>query len=89
MRITGLFHAHPDHPIVTSFPGLAAITGARILAELGDDRERFATGRGLKACAGCAPIPKASSKTITVSHRVIKSRRLAAANTLRAARSRR
>jgi hypothetical protein len=39
------FQQHPDHPIITSFPGLADLTGARLLAEIGDDRRRFADAR--------------------------------------------
>ncbi|MEV0969931.1 transposase [Microtetraspora glauca] len=35
-------------------------TGARVLAELGDDRTRFADARALKAYAGSAPIIRAS-----------------------------
>lgn len=33
--------------IVTSFPGLAVLTDARVLAEIGDDRTRFKTSRDL------------------------------------------
>jgi len=33
-----LFLQHPDAEIITSFPGLATLTGARLLAEIGDDR---------------------------------------------------
>ena len=29
------FRKHPDHAVITSFPGLADLTGARILAEIG------------------------------------------------------
>jgi Transposase len=39
------FRSHPDHAIITSFPGLGELTGARILGELGDDRAREATGQ--------------------------------------------
>lgn len=35
------FEQHPDAGIITSFPGLGSLTGARVLAELGDDRSRF------------------------------------------------
>ena len=38
----------PDHDIITSFPGLAALTSARVLAEIGDDRTRFTDARTLK-----------------------------------------
>jgi len=42
------------------FPGLADSTGARVLAEIGDDRTRFADARALKAYAGSAPVTRAS-----------------------------
>jgi transposase len=50
------FNQHPDAEIITSFPGLGPLTGARVLAETGDDRSRFADAKGLKAYAGAAPI---------------------------------
>jgi transposase len=63
---------------ITSFPSLGELTGARILAELGDDHTRFANARSLKAYAGSAPITRASGKSHTVRHRKIKNKRLAA-----------
>jgi hypothetical protein len=76
------FNQHPDAGIITSFPGLGALTGARVLAETGDDRSRFTDARGLKAYAGAAPITRASGKTIAVLHRRVKNQRLAAAGYL-------
>ena len=76
------FEQHPDAAIITSFPGLGSLTGARVLSEIGDDRARFADGRGLKAFAGSAPITRASGKKIVVTHRHIKNRRLAAVGTI-------
>ncbi|MFD8007350.1 IS110 family RNA-guided transposase [Streptomyces mirabilis] len=73
-----LFLQHPDAEIITSFPGLATLTGARILAEIGDDRTRFAQARGLKAYAGSAPVTRESGKSRHVIHRRIKNNRLAA-----------
>jgi transposase len=72
------FEQHPDAAIITSFPGLGKLTGARVLAEIGDDRTRFADARGLKAFTGSAPITRASGKKTIVLHRHIKNRRLAA-----------
>lgn len=72
------FRKHPDHAIITSFPGLADLTGARVLAEIGDDRNRFADDRALKAYAGSAPVTRASGKVTSVTHRRIKNDRLAA-----------
>ncbi|MFJ4190565.1 IS110 family transposase [Kitasatospora sp. NPDC089509] len=73
-----LFLRHPDAEIITSFPGLAVLTGARMLAEIGDDRTRFDTARDLKAYAGSAPVTRESGKSRRVSHRRIKNSRLAA-----------
>jgi len=73
------FNQHPDAGIITSFPGLGALTGARVLAETGDDRSRFQDAKGLKAYAGAAPITRASGKTRSVTHRKVKNNRLAAA----------
>nr|WP_235172421.1 IS110 family transposase [Rhodococcus erythropolis] len=61
-HVSVLFSEHPDAKIITSFPGLGPLAGARVLAEIGDDRNRFATARGLKAYAGAAPITRASGK---------------------------
>jgi len=72
------FRKHPDHGIITSFPGLADLTGARVLAEIGDDRARFADNRALKAYAGSAPVTRASGKVTSVTYRRIKNDRLAA-----------
>ena len=73
------FNQHPDAGIITSFPGLGPLTGARVLAETGDDRSRFADAKGLKAYAGAAPITRASGKTKSVTRRKVKNNRLAAA----------
>ena len=76
---TESFNQHPDAGIITSFPGLGALTGARVLAEIGDDRSRFQDAKGLKAYAGAAPITRASGKTKSVTHRRVKNNRLNAA----------
>ena len=76
---TASFNQHPDGEIYLSFPGLGPLLAARVLAELGDDRARFADARGLKAYAGAAPVTRASGKTLSVSLRRVKNDRLAAA----------
>jgi transposase len=72
------FQQHPDSAILTSFPGLGELPAARVLAEIGDDRTRFADNRGLKAYAGAAPVTRASGKRRLVLHRTVKNNRLAA-----------
>lgn len=72
------FEKHPDAPIIRSFPGLGSLTGARVLAEIGDDRTRFANAGSLKAYAGSAPVTRASGKSCVVMSRRVKNQRLAA-----------
>ncbi|WP_406320091.1 IS110 family transposase [Streptomyces sp. NBC_01637] len=76
--VTQAFAEHHDAPIIRSFPGLASLTGARILAEIGDDRTRFANAGSLKAYAGSAPVTRSSGKSCMVMSRRIKNQRLAA-----------
>ena len=73
------FDQHPDAEIITSLPGLGRLTGARVLAELEDDRSRFTDARALKAYAGSAPVTRASGKSVFVMHRRVKNQRLAGA----------
>jgi transposase len=72
------FKRHPDADIITSFPGLGLLTGARVLAEIGDDRSRFQDARGLKSYAGAAPVTRASGKRLAVHTRRVKNQHLAA-----------
>lgn len=74
-----LFRTHADAAIITSMPGLANTTGARILAEMGDDPDRFSSASSLKAYAGAAPVTRASGKSHAVTARRVKNNRLAAA----------
>jgi transposase len=76
--VSEAFRRHPDYEIITSFPGLADVSGAIVLAEIGDDRERFADDRALQAFAGSAPVTRASGKSRTVVRRRTKNNRLAA-----------
>lgn len=66
------FATHPDAEILGSFPVIGPLTGARVLAETGDDRTRFADARALKAYAGSAPVTIASGKSHLVRHRRVK-----------------
>ncbi|MGK5545436.1 IS110 family transposase [Streptomyces sp. URMC 127] len=70
------FPQHPDADIICSFPGLGVQLGARVLAEIGDDRTRFADARGLKAYAGSSPITRASGKKSSITRRWVKNDRL-------------
>lgn len=70
------FQLHPDYEIITSFPGLGDLSGARLLAEIGDDRARFTDARALKAYAGSAPVTRASGRSISITRRLVKNDRL-------------
>ena len=58
------FAQHPDAAIITSFPGLGTVLGARILGEIGDDRSRFSDAKALKAFAGTPGHPRLRAQTL-------------------------
>ena len=60
---------HADGPVVMSFPRTGRVNAAQILAELGDDRARFATAAQLAAEAGVAPVTHESGKQRSVTFR--------------------
>ena len=55
-RIQERFKQHPDHALFGSLPGAGQKLAPRLLAELGDDRERFDSSEALQCYAGTAPI---------------------------------
>nr|WP_260418226.1 IS110 family transposase [Actinophytocola algeriensis] len=61
-QVEAHFGRHPAAEIVTSQPGLGPILGARVLAEFGDDPDRYATAKSRKNYAGTSPITRASGK---------------------------
>lgn len=67
-----VFAQPPDADVILSFPGLGTQLGARVLAEIGDDRTRFADGRGLTVYAGSSPITRAFGKKSSVTRRWVK-----------------
>jgi transposase len=75
--VTTAFIQHPAAAVITSFPGLGPVSGARLLAELGDDPSRFRDSRAVKAYAGASPITRASGKSRVVLARSVKNQRLA------------
>ena len=71
------FDQHPDAEIISSLPGLGMILGARVLAEFGDDPNRYADAKSRKNYAGTSPITRASGKSHVVLARYARNRRLA------------
>jgi transposase len=70
------FSQHPDAEIYRSQPGMGAILGARVLAEFGDDPNRYAGGKARKNYAATSPITRASGKKKVVAARFIHNDRL-------------
>lgn len=70
------FTAHPLAPVLRSAPGLGPVLAARVLAEIGDDPNRFASARGLRAFAGTAPVTRASGRSHYVKARKVRNKRL-------------
>ena len=60
--ISAALTQHPDGAVIQSLPRSGSVNAAQILAELGDDRARFATAEQLAAEAGLAPVTHASGK---------------------------
>lgn len=71
------FEQHPLGPVLRSAPGLGPVLAARVLAEVGDDDNRFTTADGLRAFAGTAPGTRASGRSRKVSARRVCNKRLA------------
>jgi len=71
------FDQHPDADVIRSLPGLGMILGARVLAEFGDDPNRYADAKSRKNYAGTSPITRASGKSHVVVARFVRNRRLA------------
>lgn len=70
------FDAHPLAPVLRSAPGLGPVLAARVLAEIGDDPDRFPTAAGLRAFAGTAPVTRASGRSHYVKARKVRNKRL-------------
>jgi transposase len=76
-QVSAHFLAHPDAEIYLSMPGIGEITGARVLAEFGDDSTRYTTAKARKNYAGTSPITRASGRTHAVHARHARNDRLA------------
>lgn len=71
------FDKHPDAELLRSLPGLGAVLSARMLAEFGDDPNRYADAKARRNYAGTSPITKASGRSHHVQARIARNRRLA------------
>jgi transposase len=76
-EVNRCFGQHPDAEILTSQPGLGVILGARVLAEFGDAKDRYADTKSRRNYAGTSPITRASGTRRVVLARHTRNRRLA------------
>jgi transposase len=67
---------HPDAPIFASFPGVGPTLTAVLLAEIGEDRNRYPTSAILLAEAGLAPVTRSSGRSSSVRFRYAANRHL-------------
>jgi Transposase IS116/IS110/IS902 family len=70
------FGRHRDAELYLSQPGLGSILAARVLAEFGDDLQRFTDAKARKNYAGTSPITRASGIRRIVLARYARNRRL-------------
>jgi transposase len=75
-QVEAHFGRHPDAEIILSQPGLGSILGARVLAEFGDDHDRYASAKARKNYAATSPITRASGKKRVVAARFVHNDRL-------------
>jgi len=68
--MTKVFLTHPEADWWMTFPGTKGpLTPARLLAWIGDDRQRFPTAEVLQAVAGTVPVTRRSGKSKFVEFR--------------------
>jgi len=75
-QVDAHFGRHPDAEIILSQPGLGPVLGARVLAEFGDDPDRYTDAKSRKNYAGTSPITRASGKKKVVLARFVHNDRL-------------
>lgn len=68
-EIDGIQQAHPLSKVFESVPGCGALLSSKLIAELGDNTERFPNRGALQAFAGTSPVTVQSGKSRLVSSR--------------------
>jgi transposase len=75
-QVEANFSKHPDARVYLSQPGLGAVLGARVLAEFGDDKNRYVDAKARRNYAGTSPITRQSGKKKVVAARHVRNDRL-------------
>ena len=76
-ELAARFEQHPDADVYLSQPGIGVVLGARVLAEFGDDPNRYADAKSRRNYAGTSPITRASGNRSVALARFVRPRRLA------------
>lgn len=61
-QIRSLFRSHPEADWWLALPGARLLTAARLLARIGDNRQRFPSAQALQVYAGTVPVTIQSGK---------------------------
>ncbi|MET7751193.1 transposase, partial [Micromonospora sp. NPDC005367] len=75
-QVEAHFIDHPQAAIYRSQPGIGVVTGARLLAEFGDDPDRYNSAKARKNYAATSPITRASGKSKVIMARYVHNDRL-------------
>jgi hypothetical protein len=75
-QVAANFSQHPDAEVYLSQPGLGVVLGARVLAEFGDDKNRYLDAKARRNYAGTSPITRQSGKRKIVLARHVHNDRL-------------
>jgi hypothetical protein len=65
-EIKRIYEKHPDSKVFKSLPGAGDKNGPRLLAEMGDNRDKYQKRKNLQCDVGTAPVTKASGKSKNV-----------------------
>jgi len=63
-KLDELTQRHPDYELLMSLPGIGDRLAVRVVAELGDSRDRYPHHSVLQATAGTAPVTRRSGKSV-------------------------
>lgn len=74
--IASVVAEHPDAEIFASFPGVGPVLTAVLLAEIGEDRDRYPSAQALLAESGLAPVTRSSGRSRSVRFRYAAKTRL-------------
>ena len=69
-RLEQLLRQHPDNSMFLSYPGMGALTAARLLAFFGDNRDLYANVSELQTLAGTCPATDKSGNYTAIYYRI-------------------